>query len=346
MENKQNLIHCYILEYFNIEENIIEIIKFLTENKTEIYIDENKINSLFSKLPNLSKSPISDFNKIIKDSYSEYFSFISTIDKQSIPDTLLYKHYNYDFAILKQLLDKHTIDYLQSYKEYNNKIIINLVSYLSQKQDKILDAGITKILNRSLCARSYENFKSYWIDMSFIMFLSKTYSLILGSNIARLFNFNIQEQSIFNIIFAYYFVSKCIDADNKELIKIVSNFNYLGTTENNLHVLNNIDEILQGKIFIYLEDLIKVIGELSPKKANLKPNIFLNINRNYSYDNLVSLVAIQYPGYWLHILYSTVSGERNNTFFIAKRINLLKDIILYMSKLNHNQKFIDSFEPI
>ena len=52
MENKQNLIHCYILEYFNIEENIIEIIKFLTENKTEIYIDENKINSLFSKLPN------------------------------------------------------------------------------------------------------------------------------------------------------------------------------------------------------------------------------------------------------------------------------------------------------
>ena len=343
---KQNILDSVILSSVNIINEIPNLTKYLINNRNSIVIPNDKLTILFKNIPYMSHSPITDFYNIIKQDDFESFCFISTIDKSAVPDILLYKHFNIDFNFFNSIIP-NKIQNIQYLSEFKNKIIINLLEYLDVKQTKILDvSGFYKILTRTLCARSYDTFEDIWINRDFIDFLTKTYSLIIGSNIARIFNFSIQEQSTLNIVLAYYFINKCIISDHKIKINFISNLSYLGNKIKILDTLNTIDDILNKKPFTEISSLIFVLKELSPNSLNkLNLSSFMTLVRTFNYNNLISIISIDYPGYWLYNLFCSVSGDRNNIFFIAKKINLLKEIIIFINNLLYNSIFIKSLQP-
>lgn len=346
INTKQNILDSVILSSVNIINEIPNLTKYLINNRNSIVIPNDKLFILFKNIPYMSHSPITDFYNIIKQDDFEPFCFISTIDKSAVPDILLYKHFNIDFNFFNTIIP-NKIQNIQYLPEFKNKIIINLLEYLDVKQTKILDvSGFYKILVRTLCSRSYDTFENVWINRDFIDFLTKTYSFIIGSNIARIFNFSIQEQSTLNIILAYYFINKCIISDNKTKINFISNLSYLGNKIKILDTLNTIDDILNKKPFTEISSLIFILKELSPNSLNkLNLSSFMTLVRTFNYNNLISIISIDYPGYWLYNLFCSVSGDRNNIFFIAKKINLLKEIIIFINNLLYNSMFIKSLQP-
>ena len=327
------------------------LLQYLIHNRFTIVLNKDKMTMLINDIPTMSRNTISEFFDKLHETNYEYFSFISTLFKSDIPECLLYNHFNVDIYELKSFKDS-SLNILDTVPEYKDKIIFNLNAVLNKEQTKILDViTFQKVMVRSLCSRSYYNFKNAWINGSFINMLCKFYSIPIASNLSRLYNLSMSEMYNLAIIYAYFFVNKCTEIPSEDQRKLLSNYHYLGSSSNINNVTNLIDESLQKKYsspyFDSLNKLVYIINEIAPKRlSNLDLKHFYTISRSFNYNSLVSLISIEYPGYWLYNLYTVTSGERNNLYFLMTNTNLLKETIQFISDLNYNPVFFSSFDPI
>lgn len=344
---KTNLYDTYIISQLS-KDSIKSLINYLINNRHSCIIDKDKFLYMVNNIPSMSRNPISDMFFRLKDFDYSYFLFISTLLQSNIPECLLYSYFNIDIKELKSFFPEY-YNVLSSISEFKDKIIINLTNYLNKEQTKILDVtGLQKNICRSLCSRSYFNFESTWISGSFLYSFIKLYSIPIASNISRLYNLATNEMYLLAIIFGYYYLQKCVISSHEDYKKILSGFDYLGYSSNILSTVSLIDETLEEKFkdtkLNTISKLIYVINELAPKRlTSLDERKFLTISRTYNYNSLVSLISIEYPGYWLYNIFSVTSGERNNLFFVYKNTNLLKESIAFVNNLLYSSDFWDSF---
>lgn len=342
---KKNLYNIDIIKMLDIDKNLTELNRFLIKNRTDIYIDTDKKNKLLD-FSLLSRNFISTmYEKFKTVSNLDMFSFIQTFGHEEIPDILFWKYLNIDYYIIRDIFPNQ-YSVINSLPEYRSRILYNL--------HEILDKDLTKILNvtqfqktvvRDLCSRSYNNFSDMWLTGDLLINLTDFYSMTTSFNISKLYNFSYPEQTLLSTIFSYYFLTKCI-RDKDEKIKFMNNLSFLGNKVTIVSVVNIIQDIIEENGYIDIEtqeQLLKVVHEISPKQIkSLDLKVFNTLYRNFGSDQIVSLISVDYPGYWLYNLLAAISGDKTNLYFILKKINKFKDVIVFSDNLLKSPMFFRS----
>lgn len=342
---KEQILNIEFTRNLNIESNLQKLVKFIIDNRTNIYIDTVQTKAITS-FPILSKSPISLIYQKYKNLHNlDIFSLIYSFEKENIPDILFWKYLNIDFGGLKDLYPKHHA-MIASFPEYNSSIVFNLSDILNKERTKILNTTyFQKIIVRDLCSRAYSNFDDSWLNGELLSELTNFYSMIISFNISRIYNFSFQEQTLLSTIFSYYFLTKCIN-DKERKLQFLNTLNFLGNKNIIVSVVSLINDIIAENNFgdIDTQDkLIKTIHEIAPHRiTNLNKTVFNTMCRNFNSDQIVSLMSIDYPGYWLYNILTSVSGDKTGLYFIFKKLNVMKKAIVFADNLLNSSEFFKS----
>jgi len=344
---KKNLYDNDLLQMSNIENNLNKLVEFIIKNRQEIYIDTQKTSSITS-FPMLSKNSINlIYHKYKFLSNLDLHSLIYIFDKETIPDILFWKHLNVDFSIVNDIYPKIS-NTISVFPEYNKKIIYNLTDILNKERTKILNVTqFQKDIVRDLCSRSYNAFENMWLTGKLLIDLANFYSMTISFNISRVYNFSYQEQTLLATIFSYYFLTKCI-SNKKEKISFMNNLDFLGNRSTIVSIVNSILDIIDENKYEDLDDqnkLIKIIYEISPHRIkSLTIKTFNSMCRTFNLNQIVSLLSIDNPGYWLYNILSSMSGDKTNLFFIFKKINYTKKAIVFCDDIYNSSEFFKSLE--
>lgn len=344
---KENIFNIEFTKITNMEQNIQKLIKFIIDNRTDIYIDTNQMNEITS-FPSLNKSPVSlIYQKYKKLSNLDIFSLIYILDKANIPDILFWKYINIDLEAIKDVYPKQH-NAISMLPEYRSKIIFNITDILNREKTKILNATyFQKIIIRDLCSRYYNNFEDSWMNRKLLTDLTNFYSMTISFNISRVYNFSFQEQILLSTIFSYYFLTKCIN-DKAQKISFMNNLTFLGNRNIIVSVIDLIQDIISENKYEDIDNqtkLIKVIHEILPNRIKtLDKKVFNTMCRNFNSDQIVSLMSIDYPGYWLYNVLTAVSGDKTNLYFIFKKLNYMKKAIVFSDDLINSAQFFQSIK--
>ena len=249
---------------------------------------------------------------------------------------LYWKYMNADYVSIKHSYPS-LANAISSLPEYHNRILYNLSDIIDKDQTKILNVTeFQKTVIRDLCSRSYSNFNDMWLTGDLLISLTDFYSMTISFNISKLYNFSYSEQLFLAIIFSYYFLTKCIK-DKSEKIRFMNNLSYIGNKSTIVSVVNLIQDIIEEHKFNDIENqqqLLTVIQEISPKRIkSLDVKVFNTLYRNFNYNQIISLISVDYLGYWLYNVLTAISGDKSNLYFILKKINAFKNVVVFADKL-------------
>lgn len=343
---KQSLFDANINQFHDFDYSLRKFSEFLAQNRSSIYIDQNRREYLLNSIIMISKSPLSLFyHKIYDMTKLNMFGLLDLSKTSNFPEILLLKYMSIDTLFLKEY-NQPIYNVIKTFPEFSDKIITNITTLLNKDRNKIIDiTSFQKIVVRDLCSRSYGTYQNRWLSGKLLEYLTDFYSMAISNNLARVYNFSFQEQINIAIILAYYFVTKCID-NFDEKINFISNLKFLGSKNTIDSIVKSIVEFIKEKNYNELDNqqkLIETIKVLSPQRiVNLDLKIFNTLCRTFNSDQIVSLISIDYPGYWLYNIFTTTSIEKNNLYFIFKRINYLKKANQFMIELLNSPIFIES----
>lgn len=345
---KQCIFDLSIIKLTQAEKTFKELFKYLVENKDIILPEHGHIVSLLKDIKLAEKTALDEIlNHFIQTTYSNFSFIIVPIDK-SIPSILHSPYYPIDFNTLKRFKAYRAyLNTINSISGYNNKILINCTEYLNSGHTKVVDGfGISRYMIRGAYNRSYANYKDIWLTISELEPITKFYSSILSSAIAKMYNLDLKTQNIISIIFAYFFLQKCIETDKLDNIQqLLCQFKFLGLSPKIKGILVQCEDILESKEILSIHDIIKLLQELIGgrlSKINIKT--IMAVARGFNINPIIGMLASEYPAYWVYSLACCVSGDRTGLYFTAKNINLLKEMVLFIDKLNSSRQFMLSLQ--
>jgi hypothetical protein len=276
-------------------------------------------------------------------------SLINLHDINGVPEFFLLKHMNLDVCTV-QSLDNRLYEALNVFPEYKNKIIFNITEYLNKDMTKIMNINLFQnFIIRDMLSRSYFLYKDIWLNRNLLFDLTKFYAVPISSTLGRIYNLNMQEQSIIGCILSYFFLSKCID-DKNAVLSFLPSLYFLGSNtiinENLKHILE-LEEKYPFNKGSNLIELVGMIKELSPVRLDVLDMVKFNTSlRTFNSNPIISLISGEYPPYWCYNVFACLSGNTSNLTFMFKRLNLMTEAIKFTNDFLKYDKFFNNLEVI
>lgn len=343
-----NIFRTSISGIYGVETQFPTISKFLLENRSDIRIqEEDKTEILKTKV--LSTTPISRiFDNMLSTRKEHIFALLNIPSGVSTPELFTMNHILVD---VKQLEDVDSRNYrtISTFPEYKDKLIVNLTPFLKKKiQNAVTDMGaIQELLVKGLLVRSYYDSKN-WLTPALIKYLSKSYSMTISSNIARIYNLNYNEQMTVATILTAYFQLLCFsDRTKNEFPVSIKDCSYLGNRIDIVERLENIKEKLDGDVESFdVNKMCEVISQLGPDRmSKFNTRVFYTSNQRLGNDHVSTLMSLEYPPYWAHQVLLALSGVKSGLYMAMKKQGkLVREGKDFSDTLARTSSFLDSIE--
>ena len=92
-----------------------------------------------------------------------------------------------------------------------------------------------------------------------------------------------------------------------------------------------------------MKAVIDTIVEFSPARmGNFTLSTFYSMYANLTSNQVMSLLALEFPPYWCFLIVSAISGDKTSIYHTLKTLNLKRDAILFQNDLLKTNTFIKS----
>lgn len=338
---KISLVDTYFGAKSNVGEYAREARKFLVNNVKQITLNHDDEIKLLHISDSLTHTLMSDlYRQAVDDKVIDNIRLMILDKADNFPSWFLISWLDLDTLILRNT-DKKSADVLNSLSEYRDKILLDVTPYYSVKRKTITDTtGFFSQVIRALLVRSYETSDRMWLSPNLIQFLTKFYVMIISSKIARTYNLTIAEQYAVATAFAVFFVNRCVNNDNvvnammgrMDFLRMVDTKPIYDHIESNYNAHNyNLDAVVE---------VIKVFGP--SRIANITTPTLYTMFQSLTSLIPISLIALEYPPYWCHLIISAMSGDKSSIFHSLKTLNLWRDTIGFQTEILKTQSFIRS----
>lgn len=323
----------------NIRDYGNNVKKFLIDNADRIVFNQNDEEKLLNTHDPLTHTLMSELYK--QALFEKKLGIIKPIilDKiDKIPSWFLISWLDIDTLILGET-DKSSAQIINTISEFRNKILVDITPFYNDKSRMIKDTGnfYSRIIRNLLC-RSYHTNSIGWLTPSIIYILTKLYATIISTRISRVYNLSYQEQLVIMTILAVYFTNKCYNND-KVIQPVMGKMDFIRSVDT-----KNIFEHIEEKYNVHNFDMkavIELIKELGPARLNnFNISTFFNMYMNITSNQSVSLLALEYPPYWAHAIFSALSGDKTNLYFSIKSLHLDRDSITLKNEMTKTSSFI------
>lgn len=339
---KTTLETTYIGQTSNIDEYARNARKFLIDNVHSITFSHDEEIKLLDTHDSMMHTPMSDLYKQASDEEKLSNIRLLILDKiDKVPSWFLISWLDIDTMTLRQS-DKQSSDILNSISEYRDKILIDITSYYSNKKRVISDTSsfYGRIIRNLLC-RSYHTSQRMWLSPNIIYLLAKFYAIILSTKIGKIYNLNYKEQMVAATALTVYFVNKC--SDQTEVIDpMMGKMDFVRKNIDTKPIYEFIEERYTNESYD-LEGVIQTILEFSPSRiSNFTKSTFYSMNAHLTSNQMISLIALEYPPYWCYLILSALSGDKSNLFHSIRSLNLKSDAVSFQVDLLKSSSFIRS----
>ena len=238
-----------------------------------------------------------------------------------------------DILQMKELIptSSKTLSHLS---ELDDKLIINVTDITKANGDF---SDITQFhyrVIRDFLSRSfYASSGNIWISPTLIRYVAKVYSMTLGGRIARLCGLSPLVQSFIQTLFCAFFVGQMTSEDVAQTFLLTHN-KYMGLPEvaDLKQVLSFIEDVLHKPVPTSLEEVCTLIAAYdhdqlkTAQKENRITRPVLNMSVASLFpDNHVSIIALEYPPYFVFLILLVLSNIRIGLSFPMKNMNLMRE---------------------
>ena len=178
-----------------------------------------------------------------------------------------------------------------------------------------------------------------WLTSNLVYQLTKFFSLIISSKIGKTYNLGYQEQFITATALAVFFVNRC--TQNTEVINpMMGKMDFLRRVLDTQPIYDYIEE--KYTVATYdLKAVVDTILQFSPSRmGNFNISTLYSMNQHLTSNQVISLIALEYPPYWCHLLVSALSGDKSSMYHSIKTLNLRREAVEFQNELLKTSSFI------
>lgn len=204
---------------------------------------------------------------------------------------------------------------------------------------------------RGLLCMSY-NDSPVWLTPMLRCWIIEMYSLCLTMRMKTLFDLNMEEYSLFRLLFAAYMAQMLDEEDStKEVPPILYSCKFLYQDTGTMRTIDDRMEAISGvraqvspTMDLNIDKICKIMQEKGPARAKklLKASSFYQFMSRSPSDSQSMLCSIDYPPYFVWMLLENLRGGKNPFFQSLIRFGDMKrTIVKFTNELISSRTFID-----
>jgi hypothetical protein len=323
--------HRSIFEYFTSQitvntNQLLILVEYLIRHR-DLFLDQSRTQTLFKTRP-LVTSPLSRvFTRAVDVSDEDCFSLVYVpTGTKSVPEVLTTRFLTMDISQMG-MVSNAIAAAVKPIPELHEKIILNITQMIRSSGGFSDISGFQNTVVRDLLSRSYaKSLRTTWLTPNLSQFVSKVYSMSLGSAVAQRYNLDFHTQSMLGSLFAYFFLSQMTDAATAEqILKSKSKYFHLPDADSLDQIFGLIEDTLQTRELNSLDDVLAVIAKLGVERVKINRSILMSQLKQLGPDTYTSSLALEYPPYFIYLMLLALSGSKIGLSFRMKQMNLLKE---------------------
>jgi len=339
---KIDLSSTYVGTTSNVKDYARNARKFLLDNVNRITFDHDEETKILNTHDSMMHTVMSDlYQQALTEGKLNLFRLLILDKVDKIPSWFLISWLDIDTLELRST-DKQSADVLNTLSDYRDKILVDITPYYSKKRHGISDAtSFYSRMVRAMLCRSYHNSESMWLSPNLIYQLAKFYSTILSTKISRIYKLTQQEQYVAATALTVYFVNKCSN-DHNVISPMMGKMDFLRRNIDTRPIYDYISEHYDNHSYD-LAAVAKVIVEFGPSRIDqFNVSTFYSMNASLTSNQIISLIALEYPPYWCHLIISALSGDKTSMYHSIKTLNLKREAMEFQNEILKTSSFIRS----
>ena len=320
---------------------LIQFVKFLIAEKNRIILPADQQKRLIG-IKTMSQTPISKlFTRLVETNKDQKMVLIAAKDDSiQVPEVATFRHMTFDILQIKDVNDDLRKSLAVS--PFADKIIENITPWLASNGE-VFNNTLSFQCNviRDFLSRSYYTSQGrLWLDIVATRLYAKLYSISLSTLIAKIFNLEYQLIQPMSIVFLYSYLSKVLPQTEDVKTYMKSNANYFGIYDPNMidDVIAHLNEVRQNKP-VDMDIACKTINTFTPGRVKLDKSIIYVKTQSWGPDINQTLMALEYPPYWVYICLLAASGVKIGATFTLKQIPEFSKVLDNVEGLLSNNSF-------
>lgn len=321
---KRKFLDTYLAQGTGLSAQANKIIKYIIDSRDSA-IPVEEVVDMAKNVRMILKTPMAEFfDRIVSTGgLSNFIAFYLVGTDASVPEFVTTTNITLD---LKQL---DFAGLLKSVPEFRDKVFINMspVLKLDRAANRLVVNSIDMMLNlyvRGYLVASYED-SDGWLSPSLGEYVAQTYSMILGSSIARYYNLSVPETMRVMGILAL-FVTQSLDGSygDPAYPTLFNRCTFAGTRSDLIYTAKSCEEV--AKQGLTLASTCQLIADSGPEKIktfNLMK--LMALAGNLGGDILATEIALDYPPYWVYLLIAALSGQKIPLIYQLNMQRLMTD---------------------
>lgn len=307
---KRNFFYTEFATHAGFQSQIPRVLKYTIDNRTA-FLPKEEFQQLASSIRRILQSPLAQFfERILVTDGLKYFSAINDQNKGgSIPELLTATNITLD---MKQADEYKT---QISLPEIQNKTLLNVSSCLRpNKIDGGFEVNVVDLFQqmvvRGHLVMSYFDSDGQWLNPYLAEFTVRSYSMILSSMIARYYDLTLTEQMSIAGILAFFYAS-LLSPDKSDPTRppLFFRCTFIGNRIDQENIISLCQE--ESKKGMTLTGASAIIASIMPERMKSFSVSELNILcGNLGPDTISSMIALEYPPYWVYFLLLALSGTK------------------------------------
>lgn len=222
---------------------------------------------------------------------------------------------------------------LKMFPAIDNQLIVNITD-ITKAHGEFSDVTQFhyRIVRDFLVRSFFVSGGNTWISPTLVRYVAKVYSMTIGGQISRFFNLSPLVQNFIQTVFCAYYVGLMTSFDvAPSFLKAHSKMLSLANPNDVSQILSFIEDTLHKPVPTSLEEVCQVIdaydhGQLKSDHGSRITRPILNQKFRSLYpDGHVSVIALEYPPYFLFMILLVLSHVRIGLSFSMKNLNLIKE---------------------
>lgn len=328
---------------------ITDLMQFLIKNHSLILPSVKKNDAFKTRISGQSiMSEITQRLTVLgKD---QAYSLIRIPSKSvALPEVADFTFVPFDVLQMKEIVPSSSTT-LSHIPELNDKMVINVTGITRSNGDFSDATQFHYRVVRDFLSRSfYTSTGKVWISPALVRYVAKVYSMTMGGQIARIFGLSPMIQSFIQSVFCLFFVGKMTDND------IAQDF-----TKSHARSLGMYDDSSLTQIFAFVEDtlgkkvpesldevcqVVDAYGHDHMQQGGVSRMTRAVLNTKFmslAPDGQTSMIALEYPPYFLLLILMVLSHEKVGLSFTMKTLKLDREGTEVMEQMMRSPLFLDS----
>ena len=326
----------------NVQDYAKNARKFLIDNVNRItfsHDDEQKILGTQDSMTHTIMSEL--YQQAFSGGKLDMFRLLIFDKIDKVPSWFLISWLDIDILELRDT-DKSSADVLNSISAYRDKILVDITPYYNISRKRISDtSSFYNRLVRAMLCRSYHQSKSMWLTPSLIYQLTKFYAMIISSKIGRTYNLELPDQYVAATALSIFFVNRC-STSTSVINPMMGRMDFLRKIVDTKMIYEYIEENYSVTDY-NLNSVVDVITKFCPARiGQFTLSTLYDMCKSLTSNQLISLIALEYPPYWCHLIISAMSGDKSSMFHSIKTLNMKRDAVLFEDDILKTNSFIRS----